>query len=289
MIIITGATGKLGQAIVEWLLKLVPADQIGVSVRDPEKAHALKEQGVRVRRGDFADPETLRHAFEGASQVLIISTNSAGDAAVQHHRNAIEAAKAVGAQRVIYTSHMGANPASLFPPMRDHAATEEILKTSGIAFTSLRNGFYAESGFWLMGDGLKTGTIVAPKDGPVSWTTHADLAEAAVIALTQEGRLDGLTPPLTASEALDLDAIASSVSGLTGRETTRITVTDEEYRASMIARGTPEMWAKLSVGLFEASRKSEFAAVDPTLESLLGRSPTTMQDFLSSVLTKGSE
>ena len=289
MIIITGATGKLGQAIVERLLKLVPANQIGVSVRDPEKAHIFKEQGVRVRRGDFADPETLRHAFEGASQVLVISTNSAGDGAVQQHRNAIEAAKAVGAQRVIYTSHMGANSASLFPPMRDHAATEEILKTSGIAFTSLRNGFYSESGFWLMGDALKTGKIVAPKDGPVSWTTHADLAEAAVIALTQEGRLNGVTPPLTASEALDLNAIASSVSGLTGRETTRVTVTDEEYRASMIARGTPEMWADMSTGLFAASRKSEFAAVDSTLESLLGRSPVSMQDFIGSRLAKGTE
>ena len=289
MIIITGATGKLGQAIAARLLEVIPADQIGVSVRDPEKAHVLEEQGVRVRKGDFADPETLRYAFEGASQVLIISTNGAGDAAVEQHRNAIEAAKAVGAQRIIYTSHMGANPASLFPPMRDHAATEEILKTSGTAFTSLRNGFYAESGFWLMGDALKTGKIVAPQDGPVSWTTHADLAEAAVIALTQEGCLDGLTPPLTASQALDLDAIAEVVSGLIGREITRATVTDEEYREGMIARGTPEMWANMSIGLFAASRKSEFAAVDPALESLLGRSPASMQDFISAGLAKFSQ
>ena len=289
MIIVTGATGRLGQAIVERLLELVPADQVGVSVRDPEKAHAFKEQGMRVRKGDFADPESLNHAFEGASQVLIISTNSAGDGAVQQHRNAIEGAKAAGAQRVLYTSHMGAHSASLFPPMRDHAATEEILKTSGVAFTSLRNGFYADSGFWLMGDALKTGKIVAPKDGPVSWTTHADLAEAAVIALTQGGRLDGVTPPLTASEALDLDAIAGVVSGLTGRDITRVAVTNEAYRANMIARGTPETWADMSMGLFAASRKSEFAAVDPALESLLGRPPVSMQDFIGSRLAKSTE
>ena len=286
MIIVTGATGKLGQAVTKRLLDLIPADQIGVSVRDPEKAHTLREQGVRVRRGDFADLESLRHAFEGASQVLVISVNSAGDAAVQQHRNAIEAAKAASAQRVLYTSHVGAHPASLFPPMRDHAATEDVLRTSGMAFTSLRNGFYAESGFWLMGDALKTGKIVAPKDGPVSWTTHADLAGAAVVALTQEGRLDGVTPPLTASEALDLEAIAGIVSRLTGREITRATVTDEEYRAAMIARGTPETWADMSVGLFAASRKSEFAAVAPTLEGLLGRPPTSMQNFISAGLAK---
>jgi len=286
MIIVTGATGKLGQAIVERLLKKLPSDQVGVSVRDPEKAYALQEQGVRVRKGEFGDRESLRQAFEGASQVLIISSNSAGESAVQHHRNAIEAAKAAGARRILYTSHMGANPASPFAPMRDHAATEEILKTSGIAFTSLRNGFYSESGLMLLGDAFKTGKIIAPEDGPVSWTTHADLAEAAVIALTNDGRLDGLTPPLTASEALDLEAIAQVASKLAGREITRVTVTDEEYRTTMISRGLPEMRADLLVGLFVASRKGEFAAVDSTLESLLGRPPMSMRGLIESRLSK---
>ena len=168
MIIVTGATGKLGQAIVERLLKNLPSDQVGVSVRDPEKAYALQDQGVRVRKGDFGDRESLRSCFEGASQVLIISSNSADEADVQYHRNAIEAAEAAGARRLLYTSHMGANPASPFAPMRDHAATEEILKTSGIAFTSLRNGFYSDSGLMLMGDAFKTGKIIAPENGPVS-------------------------------------------------------------------------------------------------------------------------
>ena len=286
MIIVTGASGKLGQAIVERLLKKLPSAQVGVSVRDPKKTHAFKEQDVRVRKGDFGDPESLRHVFEGASQVLIISSNSAGESAVQHHRNAIEAAKASGAERIIYTSHMGANPDSLFAPMRDHAATEKILKTSGIAFTSLRNGFYSDSGFRLMGEAFKTGKIIAPKDGPVSWTTHADLAEAAVIALTDNSRLNGLTPPLTASDALDLDAIAEVASKLTGREIARVTVTDAEYRANMIAGGTPEMWADISLGLFAASRKNEFAAIDPTLESLLGRPAISMRDFIESRFLK---
>ena len=285
MIIVTGATGKLGQAIVTRLMNTLPPDQIGVSVRDTEKASALQKQGIRVRKGDFGNPESLRHAFEGAAQVLIISSNSAGASAVEQHRNAIEAAKASGAQRALYTSHMGANPTSLFPPMRDHAATEEILRTSGMAFTSLRNGFYSDSGFWLMGDALKTGKINAPEDGPVSWTVHADLAEAAVIALTQEGRLNGVTPPLTASEALDLNAIAEVASSLTGRQIARVTVTDAEYRAAMIARGTPEMWAEMSMGLFAASRRGEFAAVDPALENLLGRPAMSMRDFIASRLS----
>ena len=286
MIIITGATGKLGQEIVEQLLKLVPATEVGVSVRAPEKATALAERGVRVRQGDFDDPASLLHAFEGASQVLIISSNSSGEGAVRHHHNAIEAAQATGARRVLYTSHMGSNAASLFSPMRDHAATEAILEASGVAFTSLRNGFYAGSGIMLMGQGLQTGEVFAPEDGPVSWTAHSDLAEAAVIALTDANRLSGITPPLTGSEALDLDGIAAIASELTGRKITRSTVTNEQFREGLISHHLPGPVAEMLVGLFAASRKGEFAVVDPALEHLLGRPPKSMRDALTTHLSQ---
>jgi len=283
MIIVTGATGKLGSAITERLLKKLPAGQIGVSVRDPAKASDLQARGVRVRSADFDDPASLRLAFADAAQVLIISSNSSGERVVEHHRNAIEAACSVGARRVLYTSHMGCNPASAFQPMVDHAATEEILKACGAAFTSLRNGFYADSGRLLLGQGLETGTVAAPNDGPVSWTAHADLADAAVIALTDEHRLAGVTPPLTASTALDLSAIVAIASELTGRPITRTTVPDEPWRAGLVSHGVPAARADLLVGLFRASRNGEFAAVDPTLERLLGRPLLTMRDALGAI------
>jgi NAD(P)H dehydrogenase (quinone) len=106
-----------------------------VSVRDPEKARGLQERGIRVRRGDFTDPASLAHAFEDASQVLIVSADATGETAVRQHRTAIEAAKAAGARRILYTSHMGANPSSPFPPMPDHAAAEKALRESGVPYT----------------------------------------------------------------------------------------------------------------------------------------------------------
>ena len=145
MIIVTGATGQLGRLIVEKLLDRVPADQVGVSVRDPKKTGDLKALGVRVRQGDFSDPDGLRHAFEGATQVLIVSSNAratGGDPLVQH-RNAIDSAKDGGVNRIVYTSHMAASATSAFPPARDHAATEAMLAESGQAWTALRHGFYA--------------------------------------------------------------------------------------------------------------------------------------------------
>lgn len=119
MIVLTGANGKLGRAIAERLLDPVPAAQVGVAVRDPEKAHDLQKRGVRVRRGDFDDAASLAGAFEGASQVLIVSIDRTGEPAVRAHRTAIGAAKAAGARRILYTSHMGASPTSMFAPMRE--------------------------------------------------------------------------------------------------------------------------------------------------------------------------
>lgn len=288
MIVVTGATGQLGQDIVRRLAAHVSSSQIGASVRDPAKADDLAALGVRVRRGDFAEPDTLPQAFEGATQLLLVSSNAGaygGDPLAQH-RAAIAAARDAGVKRIVYTSHMGVGDRSAFPPMRDHFATEEMLRDSGLAWTSLRNGFYAASAVALMGDASTTGSIEAPADGKVSWTAHADLAEAAALILADEGRFDGPTPPLTASESLDLSDLATIASELTGRPIRREIITDDEQRTRMAARGAPPRAADMVIGLYVASRTGEFAATDPTLERLLGRKPIPMRDVIAAKMPR---
>ncbi|GIM96668.1 NmrA family NAD(P)-binding protein [Paractinoplanes toevensis] len=276
MIVVTGATGKLGSQILDLLLTQVPAIELGVSVRDPGAAAHLAARGVRVRAGDFTDPASLASAFEGADQVLLISASIRGtDAAVAANRAAIDAARAAGARRILYTGHQAAAHDSAFAPMLVHAATEDHLAAAGVPFTVLRNGFYVTTLDFYVPRALETGVLALPADGPVSWTAHADLAAAAVAALTAPDLFDGVTPPLTGPAAVDLVEVASILSDVTGRTITRVVVDDEEWKA---AAGE---FADFTLGMFRAARRGEFAVTDPALEKAIGRPATDVRDFLA--------
>lgn len=154
-----------------------------------------------------------------------------------------------------------------------------MLRESGTAYTVLRNGFYASSAHVLLGAALTTGEPALPQDGPVSWTAHADLAEAAAIALVDDV-LDGVTADLIGAEAVDMAGVAVIASDLTGRPVRRIVVSDDDYRAGLLAHGAPGHVADLLVGLSAASRRGEFARVGPALPDLLGRPPVPLRDVL---------
>lgn len=283
MIIVTGATGKLGRQIVEELLTRVPASQVGISVRDPAKAEAFANRGVRVSYGDFDDPDSLTTAFADATQILIVSSNakSRGGDPIAQHRAAIGAACSVGVRRIVYTSHMGVSASSAFPPMHDHAATEAMLREAGIDWTALRNGFYASTVPTIISDAASSGVLSAPQDGKVSWTAHRDLAAAAAEVLTQEGKFDGPTPPLTASEALNMDDIAAILGELNAKLMRREIISDEEQATFMARRNLLPPAVAITLGLYRAARAGEFAAVDPTLATLIGREPMTLRAVLA--------
>ncbi len=285
MIVVTGATGQLGAAVIDRLLTRMPPAEIVASVRDPAKAEALTAKGVQVRGGDFEDQKALTSTFAGAEQVLIVSANKLGEEeALRLHRNAIAAARDAGAGRVLYTSHAGARPGSPFAPADQHAGTEANLAASGLTYTSLRHGFYVESCLFMVGDALKAGELRVPEDGPVAWTARDDLAEADATILADEGTVDGLSPPLTASEAVTMAEIAILASEVTGREVRHVTVSDEDWRDMKIAAGMPEIYADMLLGTFRAARRGDFTAVDPTLERLIGRRPRSMRDALVEAL-----
>ena len=273
---------------MEGLLQKLPAEQVGVSTRDAGKADDLKQRGVRVCKGDFADPASLRQAFDGAEQVLIVSGSAMGAEGIRQHGNAIQAAKNAGARRILYTSHQGKGTASIFVPTKEnHVPTDALLAECGVPYVSLQNGFYAESALFQLRGLKETGKIALPADGPVSWTARADLAEAAVAVLLKPGLLpDGPSPALTGSEMLDFSDVAQIASEILGNPVEREVLDDDSYKAMLVKQGMPEVYAGLLLSLYTAARAGEFAIVDPTLERLIGRKPTTMRQVLEEFINK---
>lgn len=286
MLIVTGASGKLGRRIVEAMLDHVPADQIGVSVRDPGKLPDLAARGIRVREGDYADADSLRRAWNGARRILLVSSNAAahgGDPLAQH-ATAIDVARELGVERVLYTAQISTSPDSRFPPGRDHAATEALLSGSGLAWTSLRHGFYADSAVEMNARGFAQGAIRGPEDGKVSWVTHDDLAEVDALFLAGEAVVEGPTAPLTGTEALDLADLAEIASAVSGRPIERQITSEESMVDGAKHADLPQEVIDVMRGYYRAAKAGEFATVDPTLASLLGRPPRTMRDVLTAAL-----
>ncbi len=280
MIVITGATGALNGATVDYLLERISAADIAVAVRDIAKADRFAARGVAVRRADYAEPTSLPAAFDGADQLLLVSSNDPRADAVSLHHSAIDAAVTAGVGRILYTSHQGAGIDSPFGPARNHARTEQLLAESGVPWTSLRNGYYAHSLNLLMGSWREAATIEVPADGPVSWTAREDVAEAAAVILASNGVYDGPTT-LTATSAPTFEDIAAIASEIIGRTVELVILGEEEWIAKQVAGGSKESMARFSLGIYQAAHEGRFAGVGPLLSELLGREPRTVRDVLT--------
>lgn len=280
MIVVMGAGGRLGGAVVSSLLERVEPDEVGVSTTRPEELQHLAERGVRVRRGDFDDADALRHAVEGAERLLLVSAPRVGDAAVEAHRTAIDAAREAGVSRVLYTSHVGADALSPFPPAVTHASTETILRDSGVAFTALRNGFYADTPIGLLRAAAETGELRVPADGPVSWTQHRDLGPG-IAALLLDADLDETAVNLTAGSARTMAELAETASTVLDRPIAHTTVSDQQFAEQLRSGGAPDIAVTMSLGLFRASRQRRLGIVDPALATLIGRPTTPLEEALA--------
>lgn len=286
MLIITGASGQLGRKIAEHLLDLVPAERIGVSVRDPAKVADLAARGIRVRQGNYDDPGSLHDAWEGAERLLLVSSNAAatGGDPLKQHAAAVDVACDIGVKRVFYTSQVSSSPTSHFPPGRDHAATEAMLAESGLSWTALRHGFYAASALRMNARGFEAGTLAAPKDGKVAWATHDDLASADAALLAGAHVIDGPTPPLTGRQALDLSDLAQLASEIMDKPVSRTVTSEAEMESNARRAGAPEGSIAVMLGYYRAAREGEFARLDPTLAQLIDRTPQSMRALMKQTL-----
>jgi NAD(P)H dehydrogenase (quinone) len=268
-IAVTGATGQLGCLVVAKLKGKVAAIDIVALARSPARAAGL---GVTVREADYAKPETLAPALAGIDTLLLISASEVGGRTVQH-RNVINVATAAGVQRIVYTSllHADASPLDL---ATEHLQTEAALRTSGIEFTILRNGWYTENYTGLIGSALAGGVLVGSAgDGKISSAPRADYAEAAVNVLTAEGH-DGKTYELAGDGVYTLSELAAEISRQAARTIPYRNLPEADYATALAGFGLSEAMAQAIARWDVGASKGALFDDGRQLSALIGR-PTT--------------
>ena len=267
--LVTGATGKLGSKIVEKLLETVPADQLAVSVRNPEKAEALRARGVDVRHGDFDRPETLESAFRGIDRLLIISADGDNETRIRQHGNAVAAAERAGVRFIAYTSIANARESKNFLAPT-HKATEEAILQTGIPYSFLRNNWYLENEMSSI-QGVLAGApwVTSAENGKVGWALQQDYADAAAAVLSGEGHEN--TVYELSGKLLTQEEIASALGEVLGKEVPVQHVDDAAYRDIMKNAGVPDFLIPMVVDIQKGIREGTLEVESDDFEKVLGR------------------
>lgn len=281
MIAITGASGHLGKATLEFLTDKTSPDSLVAIVRDPQKAANLAKQGVHVRQGDYNDSASLVASLTGVDKLVLISSSVTGDERVRQHANVINAAKEAGVNHVFYTSAPNPSPNALFTPAIDHFQTENLLKESGLTYTFFRNNLYLDVLPMVIGSAAESGELTFPAgDGKVSFVLRSDIAEGLANALTSDGH-ENKTYEIGAPTAWSFTAIADVLSQ-SGKSVKYIDIPGSAYEAEL-SKHLPAPVVKVYTGMAEAIKHNDFNQPDPTLEKLLGRSLVSLPQFLQSM------
>ncbi|CAM3521442.1 SDR family oxidoreductase [Marinicrinis lubricantis] len=280
--LVTGATGKLGTKVVDTLLKSVPASQLAVSVRNPEKAEGLRSRGVDVRQGDFDRPETLDAAFAGIDRLLIISADGDNDTRIRQHTAAVNAAERAGVGFIAYTSIANAQESSNFLAPT-HQATEEVILKTGIPYSFLRNNWYLENEISSI-QGVMAGApwVTSAGSGKVGWALQQDYAEAAAAVLAGTGHENTIYE--LSGKLMSQEQLASALGTVLGKEVPVQQVDDATYADIMKSAGVPEFLLPFLLNIQKGIREGTLEVESDDFEKLLGRPAAPIQDALIQIV-----
>lgn len=273
---VTGATGHLGGLVSQDL------DAAGIPhrlvVRDPSSPTVPHHATVtEVTAAEFGDREAATRALAGVHVLFMVSASESADRLAQH-RTFIDAAAAAGVQHVVYTSFLGAAPDATFTLARDHYATEEHLKASGMAWTVLRDSFYLDFTEAMVGE---DGVIRGPaRDGACAFVARADVARTAAAVLADPAEHALRTYDLTGPQALTLEEVAATISAVRGTTVTYHDETVEEAYASRASYGAPDWQVEAWVSTYTAIADGSMATVSTAVRDLTGSQPLGLEEFL---------
>lgn len=282
MIIVTAASGQLGRLVIAELLKRVPAENIVAAVRDPAKAVDLADQGVLVRHADYNDSASLDAAFEGATKVLLISSNDLGNR-VSQHRNVIDAAARAKVGLLAYTSVLHADRSTL-GLAGEHRATEDAVRASGLPYSLLRNGWYVENYTVSLGGAIAHGALAGGAgEGRISAAARADYAEAAAVVLASSGAVEQVYE-LAGDTAFTLAELAAEVARQSGKEIPFHNLPQKDYAELLTNVGLPAPLADLIADSDAQAAKGALFDDSRTVGKLIGRPTISLADAVKAAL-----
>lgn len=275
MIFVTGSGGTVGRYLVSQLQASGARFRVGHHLA--QKVEQARQDGFDACPIDFAEPNRLRRAFEGTTTLFLLAANGPGQ--IEKELNAIAAARDSGVKRLVKLSAWRAAQED-FSFARIHRTIERAVETSGLAWCFLRPCGFMQNFSNVMAPSIKATSAFhqAAGNARVSHIDVRDVAEVAVRVLTTSGH-DGMAYELSGSIALTYHEAADILSKVLGRKITYVSLTDDEARARMRAAGLPDPYIAEVIDLFQAYRRGCGEQVTPDVRALLGRDPTTFEQF----------
>jgi NAD(P)H dehydrogenase (quinone) len=280
VILVTGATGNIGRALVAHLV--AAGAPVRTLVRDIQRGAALLP-GVPLALGDFGNPASLASALVGVKQLFFVCLSEPAPERLRKHDHLIATAKAAGVEHVVYLSFLNPAPDANFPQARWHFDTEQKLRASGMGWTFLRASLYAQSvlraaGIW------SEGRWMAPAgNGRVAFVDRDDLAAVAARCLLEPGH-SGQAYDVTGPQLLSWHAIAEMLASLTGQPVEYEDVAPDVLGQALLTQGRNPAFIEGMLGLFEDIRAHRVEALSHTIQSVGRRSPGTLLDVLRTQL-----
>lgn len=281
MILITGASGHLGSATLNFLLKKLPPSQLVALVRDETKATDLKANGIDIRVGEYGDTASLDRAMQGIDTVLLIAgTNE--EKRLEQHQNVVNAAKKAGVQRIAYTSRALRDRNTLVNKlMVSHFQTEDYIKASGLAYTLFQNILYMDVIPQFVGPSVfEQGIYLPAGQGKVAFALRSEMGEAMANALAA-GESGNKLYVLTGSEAYSFGDVAIALTSLSGKTVNYRAAEQPAYEAGLKERGLPDVMIRRITDFTADIASGQEEGVSHDLENLLGRKPASLQQGLT--------
>jgi NAD(P)H dehydrogenase (quinone) len=280
-VLVTGATGHLGRAVIEILLTKLSSDQISIITRNEEKRLEFQSKGFNAFLGNYDDVVALENAMYGVDTVLLISAGDQGDR-MQEHKNVIDTAKKMGVKNIAYTSRCLRDRTTLANKlMVEHFETEDYIKSSGLKYTFFRNILYMDAIPQFVGGAaaLERGIFQPAGDGKVAFALRSEMGEAMANVLLNEV-FENRVYNFTGDKTYSFYDIATALTELSGKEVKYTNVDTEVFAGMMKQRNVPEPLIQKIIDFIIDIKNNQEATISNELELYLGRKPTGLKEGL---------